>query len=130
MPRLSRLAVFITGTALGLALWLVPTFLSREPLPWDSRGPVYALALLLLGLILGFFGPAQTIAAVTGLFLGQLLVLLVRVVSNPSTSDLWLVSAMLLAGYTFIAGGLGSIIGSTLRRRFALVPRGGDRRSA
>jgi hypothetical protein len=128
MPRLSRLAVFLTGTLLGLALWLIPTLLSKEPLPWDSQGPVYGVALLLLGVILGFLGAGQPIAAVSGLFLGQLLVLLGRVVGNPSTSELWLVSTMLLAGYSFVAGGLGSVIGGALRRRFALVPRRGDRR--
>jgi hypothetical protein len=129
MPRLSRLAVFVLGTALGLLLWAIPLLLSEEPLPWDSQGPVYAGALLLAGLILGFVGPGQVLAAVTGVFLGQLLVLLVRVVGNAATSELWLVSAMLLAGYTFVAAGGGALLGNAIRRRFGPIPRGGDRRS-
>ena len=129
MPRLSRLMVFVTGTILGLALWIVPTLFSGEPLPWDSQGPVFAVALLLLGLFLGFLGPSQTIAAVIGLFVGQLLVLLGRVIANPSTSALWLVSAMLLAGYSFVAGGLGALLGGRIRHRFGPIPRGGDRRT-
>jgi hypothetical protein len=129
MPRLSRLAVFIVGAALGLALWVVPALLSEEPLPWDSQGPVFALALLIVGLTLGFLGPGQTIAAVAGVFVGQLLVLLGRVLTNSATSGLWLVSAMLLAGYTFVAGGLGAVLGNTLRRRVDPVSRSGDRRS-
>jgi hypothetical protein len=128
MTRLSRLAVFIVGAALGLALWVVPALLSEEPLPWDSQGPVYAVALLITGLILGFLGPGQTIAVVAGLFTGQVLVLLGRVVGNRATSELWLVSAMLLAGYTVVAGGIGAALGNALRRRLDPVPRGGERR--
>ena len=129
MPRLSRQAVFIAGSALGLALWVVPALFSEDPLPWDSQGPVYAVVLLLIGLVLGFLGPGQLIAAISGLLLGQLLVLLGRVITNPATRDLWLVSAMLLAGYTFVAAGLGAIVGNTLRRRFDPIPRAGERRS-
>jgi hypothetical protein len=128
MPRLSRLAVFIVGAALGLALWVVPALLSDEPLPWDSQGPMFALALLLIGIMLGFFGPGQPVAAIAGVLVGQLLVLLGRVMTNAATSDLWLVSAMLLAGYTFVAGGIGAVLGNALRRRLGPVPRERDRR--
>ena len=129
MPRLSRLAVFIVGAALGLALWVVPALLSDESLPWNSQGPVYAVALLIIGFILGFLGPGQPIAAVAGVFIGQLLVLLSRVLTASATSELWLVSGMLLAGYTVVAGGIGAMLGNALRRRLVPVPRGGDRRS-
>jgi hypothetical protein len=129
MPRLSRLAVFIVGAALGLALWVVPTLLSDGSVPWNDQGPVYAVALLIIGLILGFLGPDQSVAAVAGVFIGQLLVLLGRVVSSPATSELWLVSAMLLAGYTVVAGGIGAMLGNTLRRRLVPIHRGEDRRS-
>jgi hypothetical protein len=129
MPRLSRLAVFLVGAALGLVLWVVPALLSDEPLPWDSQGPMFAVALLLIGLILGFLGPGQPVAAIAGVLVGQLLVLLGRVMTNAATSDLWLVSAMLLAGYTFVAGGIGAVLGNALRRRLDPVPRTKDRRT-
>jgi hypothetical protein len=129
MPRLSRLAVFTLGAALGLALWVVPALLSDEPLPWDSQGPAFAVVLLIIGVILGFLGPGQPVAAIAGLLVGQLLVLLGRVITNAATSDLWLVSAMLLAGYTFVAGGIGTGLGNALRRRLNPVPRIRDRRS-
>ncbi len=128
MPRLSRLAVFILGAALGLALWVVPALLSDESLPWNSQGPPYAVGLLIIGFVLGFLGPGQPIATVAGVFVGQLIVLLSRVVT-ASTSELWLVSGMLLAGYTVVAGGIGAMLGNALRRRLVPVPRGGDRRS-
>jgi hypothetical protein len=129
MPRLSRLAVFILGAALGLALWVVPTLLSDGSPPWNEQGPIYAVALLIIGLILGFLGPGQPVAAVAGIFLGQLLVLLGRIVGNPATGELWLVSAMLLAGYTVVAGGIGATFGNALRRRLVPITRGQDRRS-
>ena len=129
MPRLSRLVVLILGAALGLALWVVPALLSDESLPWNSQGPVYAVGLLLIGFILGFLGPGQPIAAVAGVFIGQLLVLLTRIVATSAMRELWLLSAMLLAGYTVVAAGVGAVLGNALRRRLVPVPRGEDRRS-
>lgn len=129
MPRLSRLAVLILGAALGLALWVVPALLSDESPPWNSQGPVYAVGLLIIGFILGFLGPGQPIAAVAGVFSGQLLVLLTRIVATSAMRELWLVSAMLLAGYTVVAAGVGAVLGNALRRRLVPVPRQGDRRS-
>jgi hypothetical protein len=129
MPRFSRLVVLILGAALGLALWVVPALLSDESLPWNSRGPVYAVGLLIIGFILGFLGPGQPIAVVAGVFIGQLLVLLTRVVATSAMRELWLVSAMLLAGYTVVAAGVGAVLGNALRRRLVPVPRQGDRRS-
>jgi hypothetical protein len=128
MPRLSRLAVFIVGAGLGLALWVVPALLSDEPLPWDSQGAVLPVALLIIGFLLGFFGPGQPVAALAGLFLGQLLVLLARVAANSGSGELWQVSAMLLAGYTVVAGGIGAALGNALRGKLVPVPRGDDRR--
>jgi hypothetical protein len=90
---------------------------------------VYAVGLLIIGFILGFLGPGQPIAVVAGVFIGQLLVLLSRIVATSATSELWLVSTMLLAGYTVVAGGIGTMLGNALRRRLVPVPRGGDRRS-
>ena len=128
MPRLSRLAVFILGAALGLALWVVPALLSDDSLLWNSQGPLYAVGLLIIGFVLGFLGPGKPVATVAGVFFGQLLVLLSRVLT-ASTSELWLVSGMLLAGYTVVASGIGALLGNVLRRKLVPVPRRGDRRS-
>ncbi len=51
------------------------------------------------------------------MFLGQLAVLLWRVVSSPENSELWLVGVVMLAGYTFVAAGVGALIGGVVRRR-------------
>jgi hypothetical protein len=129
MPKLSRLAVFIIGAVLGLALWFIPASFFGLSEPWDAEGPGYVAALLATGLLLGFIGPSHPFAAVTGIFTGQLVVLLGRVIAHPGTDGLWMVGVVFLAGYTFVAAGVGAVLGSALRRRLAPVPRGQDRRS-
>src|SRR5512138_1446885 len=85
--------------------------------PWDGNGPAYPLALLISGMLLGFLGPGRPGAAATGIFLGQLAVLLWRVATSPENSELWLVGVVMLAGYTFVAAGIGAMAGSLIRRR-------------
>lgn len=129
MRRLSRLAVFAVGLALGLALWLGPAFFFGLSEPWDGQSLAYVLALLGVGLILGFLAPTQLFTTVAGVFTGQLLVLLGRVFANPASSELWMVGVVFLAGYTFVATGIGAFLGGVLRHRFSPVSRGEDRRS-
>ena len=117
MLRLSRRAVLALGFAIGLALWLVPAGFLNQPEPWDGNGPSYPLALLSSGFVLGFLAPGRSGTIVASLFLGQLIVLLWRVVTSPENSELWLVGVVMLAGYTFVASGLGALLGGLLRRR-------------
>ncbi len=117
MPRLSRRAILALSFIIGLALWLIPAGFLHQAEPWDGNGPAYPLALLGSGLLLGFLTPGRTGTIVAGVFLGQLAVLLWRVVAIPENSALWLVGVVMLAGYTFVASGLGALIGSVLRRR-------------
>jgi hypothetical protein len=124
---LSRRTVVVTGFVLGVVLWLAPTLLFAGGQPWDGKGPAYPLVLLAAGLLLGFLGPGRPGAAATGLFLGQLVVLLWRVWSSPETSELWLVSLAILAGYTYIVTGIGALVGSFVRHRFGPRPQD-DRR--
>jgi hypothetical protein len=117
VPRLSRRAVLLVGFVIGLGLWLIPAQFFGQPEPWDSEGPSYPLALAASGLVLGFLAPGRPAAASVGIFGGQLLVLIWRVVASPGTSELWLVGVVMLAGYTFVAAGIGALLGSEVRRR-------------
>jgi hypothetical protein len=121
VPQLSRRAVLLVGFVIGLAIWLVPARFLGQAEPWDGNSPAYPLALFASGLLLGLLGPGRPGAAATGLFLGQLLVLMYRVVINPENSELWLIGVVMLAGYTFVASGLGALLGWLLRRRFGTV---------
>jgi hypothetical protein len=119
MSRLSRHAILAIGFILGLGLWLLPSQILGHTEPWDGNSPAYPLALFGGGLLLGILGPGRPGAAASGIFLGQLVVLLWRAVSSPETSELWLVGVVMLAGYTFVAAGAGALLGSFLRRRLA-----------
>jgi peptidoglycan/LPS O-acetylase OafA/YrhL len=129
MPRFTRRAVIMTGFALGLAIWAVPLLLFNQAEPWNGRGPAYALALVVAGFVVGFLGPRQVFAAVAGVFGGQLMALIAGMIRDSSARELWLVSLLLVAGYTFVATGAGALLGTAARLRLAPVPRGEDRRS-
>jgi hypothetical protein len=117
VPRLSRRAVLALSSIIGLALWLIPAGFLHQSEPWDGNGPAYPLALLGTGLLLGFLAAGRPGTIVAGVFLGQLAVLLWRVVSSPENSELWLVGVVMLGGYTFVATGVGALIGGVVRRR-------------
>jgi hypothetical protein len=119
VPRLSRRAALLIGFCIGLGLWLIPARFLGQSEPWDGNSPAYPLALFVTGLLLGLLAPGRPGAAATGVFLGQLTVLLVRVVTSPENSELWLVGVVMLAGYTFVATGIGALLGGLLRRRLA-----------
>lgn len=127
MPRLSRRTLLAIGFIIGLGLWLVPARFLGVAEPWDGNSPAYPLALFISGLALGFLGPGRPAAAATGVFLGQLVVLLYRVITSPENSELWLVGVVMLAGYTFVATGLGALLGGLLRKRLSPEP-GAERR--
>lgn len=119
MPRLLRRAVLLIGFCIGLGLWLIPARFLGQSEPWDGNSPAYPLALFVAGLLLGLLAPGRPGAAATGVFLGQLTVLLARVVTSPENSELWLVGVVMLAGYTFVATGIGALLGGVLGRRVA-----------
>ena len=127
MPSLSRRAVLLVGFLIGLAIWLIPAQFLGQAEPWDGNGPAYPLALFASGFILGLFAPGKPGAAATGVFLGQLVVLVARVITSPENSELWLVGVVMLAGYTFVATGLGALLGGLVRRRVGIGPEA-DRR--
>jgi hypothetical protein len=127
VPQLSRRTVLLVGIVVGLGIWLFPARFLGQAEPWDGNGPAYPLALFAGGLVLGLLGPRKPGAAATGIFLGQLIVLLSRVVTSPENSELWLVGVVMLAGYTFVASGLGALLGGLISRRIGHAPED-DRR--
>jgi hypothetical protein len=128
VTQLSRRTILLVGFVIGLAIWLIPARLLGQAEPWDGNSPAYPLALFTGGFLLGLLGPGKPGAAATGIFLGQLIVLLVRVVRSPENSELWLVGVIMLAGYTFVFSGIGALLGGLLRRR--LGPAQDDRRTS
>jgi len=109
--------VVLIGFVIGLGLWLIPARFLGQAEPWDGNSPAYPLALFVSGVLLGWLSPGRPGAAATGVFLGQLVVLLWRVVTSPENSELWLVGVVMLAGYTFVAAGLGALAAGLMRRK-------------
>jgi hypothetical protein len=109
--------VLAAGFLIGLCLWLVPAQFMHLSEPWDANAPGYPIALAITGLVLGFLAPSRPGAPVSGLFLGQLAVILWRVASHAESRQFVLVNVVMLAGYTFVAAGIGAFVGTALRRR-------------
>lgn len=117
MPHFSRRAVLATGFVIGLGLWLFPAYVLNAFEPWDGNTPAYPIALAVSGLVLGFLAPSRPGAAIVGVFLGQLAVLISRVLASPASEELWPVGVVMLAGYTSVAVGIGALLGGLVRRR-------------
>jgi hypothetical protein len=75
----------------------------------------YAGALLGAGAIGGFLIPGHWAEVAVGVFTGQAVVLLARVLGDPASDSLWLLGILFLGLYSLIAL-VGAGLGSGLRR--------------
>jgi hypothetical protein len=103
------------GLVLGAGIWVLSSSITGRQEPWDSPGPYYAVALIVAGLIGGFVVPGHWVEVAVGVFAGQALVLLARVMTEPSSGGLWPLGLMLVAVYSLLAL-LGAGLGSSFRR--------------
>ena len=124
-PRLERPIQISSGLPIGLVLgagiWVLSASITGRQEPWDSPGMYYAAALLGAGLIGGFLVPAHWAEVAVGVFIGQAVVLLARVLADPADGGLWPLGVLLLGLYSLLSL-LGAALGSRLRR---LVGDGG-----
>jgi hypothetical protein len=124
-PRPERLIHISSGLPIGLVLgagiWVLSASITGRQEPWDSPGMYYAGALLGAGLIGGFLVPAHWAEVAVGVFIGQAVVLLARVMADAANGGLWPFGLLLLGFYSLLSL-LGSALGSRLRRR-AAAPR-------
>ena len=109
------------GLVLGAAIWVLSASITGRQEPWDSPGMYYAAALLGAGLIGGFLVPAHWAEVAIGVFTGQAVVLLARVLADPGNGGLWPLGLLLLGFYSLLSL-LGAALGSRLRRLTA-APR-------
>jgi hypothetical protein len=103
------------GLALGALIWLLSASITGRQEPWDSPGMYYAAALLGAGVIGGFLVPGHWAEVAVGVFTGQAVVLLARVLAEPASGGLWPLGILLLGLYSLLAL-LGAGLGSGLRR--------------
>jgi hypothetical protein len=118
-PRLDRWIHISSGLPVGLALgagiWVLSASLTGFREPWDSPGMYYAAALLGAGLIGGFLVPGHWAEVAVGVFTGQAVVLLARVLAEPAAGSLWPLGILFLGVYSLLAL-VGAGLGSGLRR--------------
>ncbi len=75
----------------------------------------YASALLGAGMIGGFLVPGHWAEVAVGVFTGQAMVLLARVLAEPASGGLWPLGILFLGFYSLLAL-VGARLGSGLRR--------------
>lgn len=117
--RLARWTYVSTGLPIGLvlgaAIWVLSASLTGRHEPWDASGMYYPGALVAAGLVGGVLVPGHWGEVAVGVFTGQALVLLGRVLSDPGTGGLWPLGLVVLALYSLLAL-VGALLGSALRR--------------
>jgi hypothetical protein len=118
-PRLDRWTHISSGLPIGLALgaaiWVLSASITGHQEPWDSPGIYYSAALLCAGVIGGFLVPGHWAEVAVGVFTGQAVVLLARVLAEPARGGLWPLGILLLGLYSLLAL-VGAGLGSGLRR--------------
>jgi hypothetical protein len=103
------------GLALGAAIWVLSASITGRLEPWDGSGIYYPAALLTAGFIGGILVPGHWGEVAVGVYAGQALVLLGRVLSDTGSGGLWPLGLMVLALYSSLALA-GALAGSALRR--------------
>lgn len=118
-PRLDRWTHISSGLPIGLALgaaiWVLSASITGHQEPWDSPGIYYSAALLCAGVIGGFLVPGHWAEVAVGVFTGQAVVLLARVLAEPARGGLWPLGVLFLGLYSLLAL-VGAGLGSGLRR--------------
>ena len=84
------------GLALGAAIWVLSASITGRAEPWDANGPYYPAALLVAGFVGGLLVPGHWGEVVVGVYAGQALVLLGRVLSDTGSGGLWPLGLMVL----------------------------------
>jgi hypothetical protein len=106
------------GLALGAAIWVLSGIITGREEPWDAQGAYYVGALLGSGTVGGFFVPGHWAEVAVGIFSGQAMVLMARVLAEPGSGGLWPLGILVIALYSLLAL-LGAVLGSGLRRWMA-----------
>jgi hypothetical protein len=118
-PRLDRWTHVSSGLPIGLVLgvgiWVLSASITGHQEPWDSAGMYYPAALLAAGVIGGFLVPGHWAEVAVGVFAGQAVVLLARVLAEPASGGLWPLGILFLGLYSLLVL-MGAGLGSGLRR--------------
>jgi hypothetical protein len=84
---------------LGAAIWALSPLITGNVEPWDGGFPYYIMALILVGAIIGGLIPRNLWMVFIGVYLGQMIYMLIFIPSGP----LLPLGMILLAGYSMIS---------------------------
>jgi hypothetical protein len=126
MESLSGRSAFVIGLVCGAIIWVLSPLITGQAEPWDAAGAYYPGALFIAGLLASLALPANAGRVALGIFAGQVLVLIGRVIADPSSGGLWPLGILFLALYSVLAL-IGARLGSALgvrRQQQERSPRG------
>ena len=114
---------FVIGAIGGAGVWLLSPLVTGHAEPWDAASGYYSGALFLAGLLGSLAVPTHPVVVVVGIFAGQVLVLMGRVVADPASGGLWPLGILFLGLYSVVAL-VGAVVGSVVGRRRDHAPPG------
>jgi hypothetical protein len=106
-------SVFVIGLACGAIIWVLSPLITGQAEPWDAAGAYYPGALFIAGLLASLALPGNAGRVALGIFAGQGLVLIGRVIADPSSGGLWPLGILFLGLYSVLAL-IGAVVGSAL----------------
>jgi len=109
MKKSARLNVLISSF-IGALIWFASPYLSGELEPWDSETFYYIGSLFTGGIIFGIYNSEKIWAYTIGIFLGQLIYILLFLPLGP----LILIGSLYLAGSSIICC-LGALVSNILK---------------
>jgi len=98
------LCILTVGFILGASIWLGSPMITGTHEPWDSSGAYFYVMLMASGVILALPSRRWFWTGLIGLYLGQLLVMIVRPQGGQMSAPWW-VGIMMLALFWLIAVG-------------------------
>ena len=107
---------FVIGAIGGAGVWLLSPLVTGHAEPWDAASGYYPGALFLAGLLGSLAVPTHPVVVVAGIFAGQVLVLMGRVIADPASGGLWPLGILFLGLYSVVAL-VGAVVGSVVGRR-------------
>ena len=110
MKKSTKLNILISSV-LGALIWFASPYLSGELEPWDSETFYYVGSLFIGGIILGLYNSEKIWGYAIGIFLGQIIYILLFLPLGP----LILIGILYLAGSSLICY-LGASVGKLLKK--------------
>ena len=109
-----NMIIFITGLVIGLLFWLLSPCILGKYEPWDYSLCLYFVIISIAGFILGYFSNKYYWTGITGLYIGQSLIALIR--PQPSHETIHVLAGLIAMALYNLPSFVSGYIGYTLNR--------------